>query len=134
MATTAPTAPRRSLLVRSGRALTALGFRRLALACLRAASRRDPSEPEAWNAIAFLHAERRELGQALAAFERASALAPDHAPTEFNIGFVLQRLGRHAEAIERFRRALALDPDLARARAALARSEAQATVGTAADR
>lgn len=134
MATTAPAAPRASLLLRSGRALTALGLRRLALACFRAASRRDPPEREAWSAIAFLHAERRELREALAAFERARALAPDHAPTEFNVGFVLQRLGRHAEAIERFRHALALDPDLERARAALERSEAALGGGTAADR
>lgn len=126
MATAASVVSQRSLWLRAGRALTALGMKRLALVCLRAAARRDPRACETWSALGFLLAERRELEAALAAFERAAALAPDHAPTAFNIGFVLQRLGRHAEAAERLRRALALDPSLERARAALARSQAEA--------
>ena len=82
-----------------------------------------PANGEVWNCIAYILAERLRFEEALAAFERARALAPEDAAAQFNAAFVLQRLGRHAEATEGFRRALALDAGLERARTALAWSE-----------
>ena len=127
MATTraAPPAQRPGLMFRFGRLLTAFKLKGLALRAFRGLARRDPGNGEAWSCIGFILAERRQFEEALAAFERARALAPEDAALQFNAAFVLQRLGRHGEAIEGFRRALALDAGLERARAALAWSEAR---------
>ena len=51
-----------------------------------------------------------DLAMALAAFDKAAAVFPDHAPILGNLGVVLRRLGREEEARRRFRQALALDP------------------------
>jgi len=127
MATTraAPPAPRPGLSIRFGRFLTAFKLKGLALRVFRALARRDPANSEAWNGIGYILAERRQFEEALYAFERVRALAPTDAAAQFNAAFVLQRLGRHAEAIEGLHQALALDAGLERARAALAWSEAR---------
>ncbi len=121
----APPAPRPGLMFRFGRFLTAFKMKGLALRVFRALARRDPADGKAWNCIGYILAERRRFDEALAAFERARALAPEDAAAQFNAAFLLQRLGRHAEAVEGFRRALALDAGLERARTALAWSEAR---------
>ena len=51
-----------------------------------------------------------QLEAALAAFDRALALAPDYANGHFNRGNLLADAGRYEEAIDSYRRALALDP------------------------
>ncbi len=132
MATTwaAPPGARPGLLIRFGRVLTAFKLKGLALHVFRALARRDPACGEAWNCIGFILTERRRLEEALDAFDRVRALAPNDPAAQFNAAFVLQRLGRRAEAIEGLRRALTLDPSLERARAALQRSEAQEKNGT----
>lgn len=122
----APPAPHPGLMFRFGRFLTAFKLKGLALRAFRGLARRDPGNGEAWRCIGFILAERRQFGEALAAFEQARALAPEDAAAQFNAAFMLQRLGRDGEAAAGFRRALALDPGLERARAALERSEAQA--------
>jgi tetratricopeptide (TPR) repeat protein len=59
-----------------------------------------------WNAhgIAFRHESR--FGEALAAFDRALALAPDYPPALYNKGLVLAGLDRLDEAVDCFRLAL----------------------------
>jgi tetratricopeptide (TPR) repeat protein len=51
--------------------------------------------------------------KALAAFERALALQPDHVGAIGGMGMSLARLGRIREALEYFRRAIALEPGFA---------------------
>ena len=67
----------------------------------------------------MLLAERGEYVQAIDAFERVCRLIPAQAAPHFNVGFLLQRTGRHGEAIARFERALQADPGLERARRGL---------------
>lgn len=86
-----------------------------ALQTLEAVVREDPAHPRAWSIAGFLYAEKGRLGDAIAALERALALAPDDAATLFNLGFVLQKAGRHDEAIARMARAVELNPALDRA-------------------
>ena len=69
--------------------------------------------------------------QAIEAFERVCALAPADAAPHFNVAFLLQRVGRHADAIPRFERALEADPSLERARHGLAISRAHLEKGPA---
>jgi tetratricopeptide (TPR) repeat protein len=59
---------------------------------------------------------RREQARpkdAIACFEQALTLAPDHPETRVNLGVALIDLGRPQEAIGRYERALALQPDRA---------------------
>ena len=57
-------------------------------------------------------AELHRHAEAIAGFDRAIALRPNHAPSWFNRGNTLQTMGRHAEAIESYQRALTLSPDM----------------------
>ncbi|MBM3547100.1 MAG: tetratricopeptide repeat protein [Alphaproteobacteria bacterium] len=66
------------------------------------------------------HFQRGEVGDALAAFERALASAPFHVSVLANSALVLQRLGRSEEARARYARALVIDPALAEGHSNLA--------------
>ena len=86
-----------------------------ALRALEALLHEYPDRPRAWSTAAFLYAEKDRLPEAIAAFERALALQARDAAPLFNLGFVLQRVGRHEEALARFQGALELQPNLDRA-------------------
>jgi tetratricopeptide (TPR) repeat protein len=62
------------------------------------------------NLAAALHEEGR-LDEAVAHYERATALRPDYAPAYSNMGAALRAKGRLDEAIAAHRRALAIQPD-----------------------
>lgn len=64
--------------------------------------------------------ERNDLPAALQAFHRAAAIRDDFAQLHQNLGIILGRLGRLAEARRHLERALALQPDYPEARALLA--------------
>ncbi len=91
------------------------GLNRRALPVFREVVRRSPRRHEAWSVLAFLHAQRGELSEAIPAFERALALQPNDPALAFNAGFTMQRAGRHGPAMEQFLRAIELDPKLDRA-------------------
>ena len=57
------------------------------------------------------HLARRELNEALAAFDRAVALAPDDPEAVGGRAEVLFRLDQYARSVEDFSRALALRPN-----------------------
>src|ERR687897_902361 len=101
-----------SLLFRYGQLLMLL--KRQALAAFRAVTRADPRHGRAWSCIGILLAAREEFEPAIHAFEQAAALSPAEAAAHFNLAFLLQRAGRHGEAIARFERALEIDPRLER--------------------
>jgi len=85
------------------------------LRALEALLREYPDRPRAWSTAAFLYAEKDRLPESIAALEHALALKKGDAATLFNLGFVLQRIGRHEEALGRFQEALELQPNLDRA-------------------
>ncbi len=55
--------------------------------------------------------ERREIGPALAAFERAVALRPDSLEASFNLGACHEALGDPLRAIGVYRQILSIHPD-----------------------
>ncbi len=81
--------------------------------------RTPPSLDEAWDVLALAWRERGELDRAVAAAERAVALAPRDPVRRVNLGVVLAAAGRIERAREQWRRALELDPGNAAARANL---------------
>jgi tetratricopeptide (TPR) repeat protein len=86
-----------------------------ALETLEMLLREQPDHTRAWRIAGFLYAEKGRLADSIAALERAVALAPDDAGTQFNLGFALQKTARHEEAIARLGRAVELNPALDRA-------------------
>jgi tetratricopeptide (TPR) repeat protein len=65
--------------------------------------------------------EREAYGEALAVIEPALTSRPELADLQYAAGFALERLGRSAEAIGRYRAALRYAPDLEEAAEALRR-------------
>ena len=49
---------------------------------------------------------------ALASYDRAIALKPDHAKAHSNRAMALTNLGRHVEALAAYDKAFALEPDM----------------------
>jgi tetratricopeptide (TPR) repeat protein len=69
-----------------------------------------PEAPDLWLALAELHARDGDDPAALAAYDRAAALAPDSSPAHFGRGTTLARLGRPTEAERAWVEALRCDP------------------------
>ena len=72
-----------------------------ALETLEALLREQPDHVRARRIAGFLYAEKGRVADSIGALERADAITPDDAGTLFNLGFVLQKAGRHEEAIAR---------------------------------
>lgn len=69
-----------------------------------------PDDGDLWTALAEAHVRAGDDAAALAAYERALALAPALGAAHFGQGTTLARLGRAAEAVAAWKRALELDP------------------------
>ena len=80
-----------------------------------------PDDPETYNDLGRLHVAAGQPQAALAAFDRALALAPDHLASLLNRGAVCQMLRRPDEAEAAWRQALAIEPGAAQAAGPLAR-------------
>ena len=79
---------------------------------LRSIIAREPDHAEALNALGYTLADRTDrFEEALELVERALALEPNQFHIIDSMGWVLYRLGRHADAVEYLRRSYALDPD-----------------------
>ena len=82
----------------------------------------EPDDPELYHRRAGLHGAHREYELALADYDRAIDLAPEHVGAIIGRSTSLLKLGRPAEALTAADRAITLAPDnpaphLARARA-----------------
>lgn len=113
--------------------LYALGDLPGAIHYMEEASRWLPERLEVQLDLALYWSERAGPGD----LQRSEALlraiahrAPDHAVVQFNLGAVLDREGRHTEALDAWREALRLDPQFAPARERLQQSEARDTPPT----
>lgn len=68
----------------------------------------DRAQPELAMALARLQVERGDIDAAVATLERSQSAAPERADYHAFMAALLQRKGRHPEAIEQYRQALRL--------------------------
>jgi tetratricopeptide (TPR) repeat protein len=95
--------------------LLALGRRDAALRCFEAMLALVPGQPFALASRAHLRAQAGDSEAAAADLERLTTVQPDNAGHWFNLGFVRDAQGRHAEAVPAFEQATRLDAKLDRA-------------------
>lgn len=80
---------------------------------------RHPDHADGYDCLARIRADRGELSEARAAWERALAIVPEHPGALKGIGFLFFRQGDSRRAVEALEHALAANPDDAAARRAL---------------
>ncbi len=102
----------------AGLSLMELGREAEAEACFGKAVTIEES-PECLNNLGTLLKKQRRLDEAIAAFQRAIAAAPDYANAHYNLGNVFREQGSLTEAIATFEKALAADAGHSGAPAAL---------------
>ena len=83
-----------------------------ALPVVEAAVARHPVDARLWQVLGLAHRRREDLAPAVAAFEKAAALAPADALIAHSLARATMEAG--LPAVERFEQALALAPDDAR--------------------
>jgi len=85
-----------------------LGLEDEALPVLAAAVERHPGDPRLWQVLGLAYRRREDLTPAVAAFEKAAALAPDDALIAHSLARALLEAG--LPSVDRFERALVLAP------------------------
>ena len=73
----------------------------------------DPDNVALHDDVALLHAETGSLDRTAAHFAQTVRLKPDSAAAHYNLGNVLYRIGRRADAIDELKKAVELKPDYA---------------------
>ena len=101
---------------------------------LAQAREHSPENPRIAALEGFVFLEARRPAEALAAFERASALDASFGDAWLGRGLALQRLSRHGEALAAFQAASALEPRRSLFRSYAAKSAAQAGDAPLADK
>jgi predicted O-linked N-acetylglucosamine transferase (SPINDLY family) len=84
--------------------------RALAIESCRRALSIDPALIAAQQRLSRLLLDDEQFEQAEVSYRREIELTPEHFGPHHMLGVVLSRMGRHAEAIELFKRAIALNP------------------------
>ena len=82
------------------------------LEALSAKVRQNPNDAAAWIQLGNLNFDRDAVPEAIAAYERALALAPDNALVHTDLGIMYRRANRPEDAVREFDRAIAIDPQL----------------------
>ena len=82
----------------------------------------DPSNPQVWCMLGFLHLKLANYDFAFDAFQEAVRVAPDHAVGYFGVGAARAAQNRHAEAVRVFQTAVRLSPEFWPAHVCLAGS------------
>jgi cytochrome c-type biogenesis protein CcmH/NrfG len=82
------------------------------LEALRAKVRQDPNDVASWIQLGHLNFDRNAVPEAIEAYEKALALAPDNAPVHTDLGIMYRRANRPEDAVREFDRAIAIDPKL----------------------
>jgi predicted Zn-dependent protease len=95
--------------------LLVLGRNDAALDVFDQMAARWPDDPYALASRAHLLTQRQQFETALRDSSRLVVLRPDHAPTWFNHGFMLESAGQLEEALLAFQHATTLDEELDRA-------------------
>jgi cytochrome c-type biogenesis protein CcmH/NrfG len=86
------------------------------LEALEAKVRQNPNDVASWIQLGHLNFDRNAVPDAIEAYEKALALAPDNAPVHTDLGIMYRRANRPEDAVREFDRAIALDPKLENAR------------------
>jgi len=97
-------------LLRRAQCLLALGRLAQARDAVAAAQRHAPADPQFWDAIGTLHSHAGDHAAALAAYDRALALAPDHPQILYNRAAVRRYVGQLIAAEADYDRVIALRP------------------------
>lgn len=74
--------------------------------------RQDPGDTASWIQLGHLHFDRNAVPEAIEAYEKALALAPNNAPVRTDLGIMYRRANRPEDAVREFDRAIAIDPKL----------------------
>ena len=82
------------------------------LAALKAKVRQNPNDVASWIQLGNLNFDRDAVPEAIEAYEKALALAPDDAMVHTDLGVMYRRAGRPKDALREFDRAIAIDPKL----------------------
>ena len=85
-----------------GRVLEAFRRREAAIAAYRGALAAESGFSRASNRAAYLLASLERFEEAEGLFRRALETDPDNAVAHFNLGYTLDKRGRHALAVEEF--------------------------------
>lgn len=96
-------------------ALLVLGRNDAALKVFNQMVARWPQDPYPLASRAHLLTQKQQTALALLDSERLLSLRPDHAPTWFNHGFMLEATDRMEDALHAFQKATSLDEKLDRA-------------------
>lgn len=83
----------------------------LAEAVYREILQKQPRQFDALQLLATIAAQRHQSDEAVALFDRALAIKPDHAASYNNRGIALRNLGRLDEALASYDKAIRLKPD-----------------------
>lgn len=98
-----------------GRVLEAFGIKGAAVAAYMEALEAQSGFSRAAARAAYLLASQERYSEAEALFRHALLSDPSNAATHFNLGFALDKLGRHEDAVVALREATRLRPGLDRA-------------------
>lgn len=72
--------------------------------------RADPGDARAARSVAWIHAQQKRWSAAAEWFDKALALAPDHADSWFNLGYARDQAGDRQGGLEALSRATELNP------------------------
>ena len=76
---------------------------------------RRQHRPDAILILAKIAHEQKEYEEAVERYQQVLGIIPDHAPTHFYLGVVLEELGRTESAIEHYRKSISITTDYAAA-------------------
>jgi tetratricopeptide (TPR) repeat protein len=99
-----------TLLVRRALCLLALGRTQMALEAASAAQRHAAADAAVWDAIGTFYSQAGEYARAVASYDQAISLSPDHAGYLYNRATVRRYLGRLTEAEQDYDRVIAIRP------------------------
>ena len=82
------------------------------LEALMAKVRQNPDDVASWIQLGHVNFDRNAVPEAIEAYEKALALAPNNAEVRTDLGIMYRRANRPEDAVREFDRAIAIKPQL----------------------